>query len=62
MSSTEELKHIVAKNTRDYTKDHGQFAVNNGDQEAVKKLMASTYMVEVTPVKHKSWNIKYWRY
>lgn len=58
----EQIKHLVEKATSDYRKDHGQFVVNNGDQEAVKEIMASRYMLEIKPAKQKRWNIKYWRY
>lgn len=61
-SSQEEIIKLVKKHTFNYQKVKGQFLVNNGDQDAVKKIMASSYHLEITPAKQKRWNIKYWRY
>ena len=58
---TESMENKVIKTTRNYNKDYGQIICNNGEQEneVVKLLKKNGYVVEVTPSKHGSVNIKY---
>lgn len=60
-SLNEDMSDKVRKTTQGFKKDYGQIICNNGQQEneVVKLLKDNGYLVEVTPGKHGSVNIKY---